>query len=77
MNWQPYPQTKPPKAGEYLAWEVFNDEAVCHIGYYTKRDGFCDENGSINEWVTHWCEIVPPSASATFGAVHHPRTVQP
>lgn len=63
MNWQPYPQTKPPKAGEYLAWEVFCDEPVCHVAYYTKREGFTIENAP-NKWVTHWCHIVPPGPSS-------------
>jgi hypothetical protein len=64
MNWQPYPQTKPPKAGEYLVWEVFNEEGVPELMHYTKRDGFTDENGSADDWVTHWCEVTAPYSGA-------------
>jgi hypothetical protein len=70
MNWQPYPTVKPPKAGLYLAWESIAD-GLPNVAYYTKALGFDADEETCDQFVTHWCEIVPPSASATFGAVHH------
>jgi hypothetical protein len=72
MNWQPYPQTKPPKAGRYLVFEVFGkdaQESETSIADYTKTEGFTsDDDWVLDKCVRYWCEIVPPSASATFGA---------
>jgi hypothetical protein len=71
MNWQPYPQTKPPKAGEYLAWEVFHGKGFAWLAQYTKREGFEKDEYVADKYVTHWAEIVPPQVTAPpTGAVH-------